>query len=163
MEVILKKRIEKLGLMGDVVKVKAGFARNYLLRRGFADMATAAKIAEFENKRVHFEADNLHHKQEAEAIAIKMQGLTVHLVRQAGDTGLLYGSVRSKDIVEAAAEQGFTINRDQVSIVNPIKTLGVHTIDIMLHPEISVPITIAVAMTAEEAAVLADKNTQTVN
>lgn len=163
MEVILKKRIEKLGLMGDVVNVKPGFARNYLLRRGFADIATAEKIAEFENKRVHFEADNLHLKQEAEAVATKMQGLTVQLVRQAGDTGLLYGSVRSKDIVEAMAQQGFTISRDQVHIMQPIKTLGVHSIDIMLHPEVSVPIIIAVAMTAEEAAVLADKNMQTVN
>ena len=163
MEVILKKRIEKLGLMGDVVKVKGGFARNYLLRRGFADIATADKIAEFADKRVHFEADNLRHKQEAEAIAAKMQGLTVQLVRQAGDTGLLYGSVRSKDIVEVAAEAGFTLNRDQIRISQPIKSLGIHRLDVVLHPEVIVSVNVAIAMSAEEASILANKQTSTLN
>jgi large subunit ribosomal protein L9 len=154
MEVILKKRVEKLGQMGDVVKVKPGFARNFLLRRGLADVATQEKIAEFEKKRSQLEAENLHFKKEAEAVAEKMQGLCLHLVRQASDTGHLYGSVRSKDVAEAITAAGFSIKREQVRIAKPIKTVGVHQVDIVLHPEVSVTVPVAVALSEEEAIAL---------
>jgi large subunit ribosomal protein L9 len=163
MEIILRKRVEKLGQMGDVVNVKPGYARNFLLRRGLADIATREKIAEFETQRAQLEADNLQLKKEAEAVANKMQGLSINLVRPAGDTGLLYGSVRSKDIAEAVTAAGFTINRDQVRIQNPIKTLGLHQVQVSLHPEVSVAVTLAIALSEVEAAALVAQSSATVN
>ncbi len=155
MEVILKKRVEKLGQMGDIVNVKAGYARNFLLRRDLADVASKEKIEHFEKQRAQLEAENLQFKKEAEAVAGKMHGLRIYLVRSAGDSGILYGSVRPKDIAEAVTENGFSINRDQVRFKNAIKMIGLHQVEVVLHPEVAVPVSVVVALTIEEAKALA--------
>ncbi|MFN7364419.1 MAG: 50S ribosomal protein L9 [Alphaproteobacteria bacterium] len=158
MRIILKQRVEKLGQMGDVLDVKDGYARNFLLPRGFADRATPERIAAFEAQRAQLEAHNLHLKSEAQAVADKMVGLKVALVRQAGESGHLYGSVRSVDLAEVVTEAGFTVNRHQIRIDHPIKELGVHKVRVSLHPEVDQFVTLAVAQTREEAlALLADK------
>ena len=128
MEVILLERIEKLGQMGDVVKVRPGFARNFLLPTRKAMRATEANRIVFEDKRAQLEADNLSRRQDAAAVAGKMEGLTLVLVRQAGETGLLYGSVSARDIAEAVTEAGFTVSRAQAAIERPIKALGIHEV-----------------------------------
>jgi large subunit ribosomal protein L9 len=151
MQVILLQRIGRLGQMGDVVKVKNGFARNFLLPQGKALRATAANQAEFETKRVHLEADNLSQKKEAEAVATKLDGKIFVTIRQAGDTGQLYGSVSTRDIAEAITTGGFTVDRRQVILDQPIKTLGLHTTRVALHPEVTVTIKVNVARSTDEA------------
>jgi large subunit ribosomal protein L9 len=151
MQVILLQRIGRLGQMGDVVKVKDGYARNFLLPQGKALRATADNQAEFEKKRVHLEADNLAHKKEAEAVAAKLDGKSFVTIRQAGDTGQLYGSVSTRDIAEAVTAGGFTIDRRQVILDQPIKTLGLHHVRVALHPEVTVKVSVNVARSADEA------------
>ncbi len=151
MEVILLERIEKLGQMGDTVKVKDGFARNYLLPRKKALRATDANRAQFETKRIDLEATNLHARDEAQSVADKMDDVSCILIRQASEGGQLYGSVASRDIAEAVTEAGYSIDRGQVVLDRVIKVLGVHTIRIQLHPEVSVSVNINVARSAEEA------------
>lgn len=156
MEVILMERIEKLGQMGDIVNVKPGFARNFLLPRGKAMRATEANRAHFEVQRAQLEAVNLEQRSEAQAVADKMTDVSVILVRQAGDAGQLYGSVNARDISDALTEAGFTISRNQVRQAIPIKNLGLHMVPVSLHPEVSIEITANVARSAEEAAIQAE-------
>ena len=151
MQVILLQRIGRLGQMGDVVKVKDGFARNFLLPQGKALRATKENQAEFETRRVHLEADNLTQKKEAEAVAEKLSGKTFVTIRQAGDTGQLYGSVSTRDIADAITAGGFTVDRRQVNLDQPIKTLGVHGTTVALHPEVLVKVSINVARSQDEA------------
>jgi large subunit ribosomal protein L9 len=151
MQVILLQRVGRLGQMGDVVKVKDGFARNFLLPQGKALRATEANQAQFEKKRVQLEADNLSQKKDAEAISAKLEGKTFVAIRQAGDTGQLYGSVSTRDISDAITAGGFTIDRRQVILDHPIKTLGVHKTRVALHPEVVVKVAINVARSTDEA------------
>jgi large subunit ribosomal protein L9 len=151
MEVILLERIEKLGQMGDVVNVKPGFARNYLLPQRKALRATKENVKVFEGRRSQLEADNLKRRGEAEAVAKKVDGIKVVLVRQASDTDQLYGSVTPRDIAEAVTAAGFTIERRQVTLDRPIKTVGLHPIRVVLHPEVIVTVTANVARSEEEA------------
>ena len=151
MDVILMERIERLGLMGDVVSVKPGYARNYLLPQKKALRATKENMTYFESKRVEFEANNLSRRKEAEAVAAKMEGLTLVLIRQAGETGQLYGSVSARDVAEASTEAGFHIERNQVQMAHQIKTIGIHTERVALHPEVIVEVTLNVAQSAEAA------------
>ncbi len=151
MQVILLERIEKLGQMGDVVDVKPGYARNYLLPRHKALRASEANIQAFEERRVQLEADNLARREEAEKVSVDFEGLTVVLTRQASESAQLYGSVTKRDIADAVSEAGFTIARNQVALDRPIKTVGLHEIRVQLHPEVFVTITANVARTAEEA------------
>ncbi len=150
-EVILLQRIEKLGQMGDVVKVKPGYARNFLLPQGKAIRSNAANRARFEGERIQLEANNLKRREEAERLAERMSGLTVVIIRQAGDSGSLYGSVSPRDIALAAAEGGLTIDRQQVQLAHPIKTLGLSDVRVVLHPEVSIRVVANVARSAEEA------------
>ena len=151
MDVILLQRIEKLGQMGEVVKVKPGFARNYLLPQKKALRATEANRARFEKVRAQLEATNLARRQEAEKISGKVDGLAVVVIRQAGETGHLYGSVSARDIAVAVTGAGVTIDRDQVLMDRPIKMLGLHPVRVALHPEVVVTVTANVAKSAEEA------------
>jgi large subunit ribosomal protein L9 len=151
MEVILLQRIEKLGQMGQTVKVKAGYARNYLLPRRKAIRATDDNKAKFEKQRAQLEATNLAKRTEAEAISGKVEGLTVVIIRQAGETGQLYGSVSARDIATAATKAGVTIDRNQILMDRPLKDLGLHPIRVALHPEVVVNITANVAKSDEEA------------
>jgi large subunit ribosomal protein L9 len=151
MEVILLERVEKLGQMGDVVRVKPGFARNFLLPQKKALRATKENRERFEKQRAQLEAVNLKQRQEAEVVAKKMEGLSVVLVRQAGETGQLYGSVTARDIADAVIAAGFTIAHRQVRIDRPIKTLGLVQTRVMLHPEVDVAVTVNVAKSEEEA------------
>jgi large subunit ribosomal protein L9 len=151
MEVILLERIEKLGQMGDVVRVKDGYARNYLLPKAKALRATKANLARFETERVQLEARNLEMKKEAAAVGQKLDGKSFVIIRQAGDTGQLYGSVSTRDIADQVVAGGTTIVRGQVILDRPIKSLGLHPIRVSLHPEVAVTITINVARTADEA------------
>ncbi len=150
-EVILLQRIEKLGQMGDVVKVKPGYARNCLLPQGKAIRANANNRTRFERERIQLEATNLKRREEAERLAERMSGLSVVILRQAGDSGSLYGSVSPRDIALAAAEGGLTINRQQVQLEHPIKTLGLADVRVVLHPEVTIRIVANVARSAEEA------------
>lgn len=151
MEVILLERIEKLGQMGDVVSVKPGFARNFLLPQGKALRATNQNKKQFDLQRVQLEAENLSRKQDAEAVAAKMTDMKVVLLRQAGDAGQLYGSVTARDIADAVNAAGVTIRRAQVVLDTPIKTIGLHTVRIDLHGEVSIKITANVARSNDEA------------
>lgn len=151
MEVILLERIEKLGQMGDVVTVKPGYARNYLLPQHKALRATASNKSFFESQRAQLEADNLERRKEAEAVGGKLDGLKVSLIRQAGDSGQLYGSVSARDIADVVGEAGFTISRGQVVLDRPIKALGLHPVRVSLHPEVAITVTINVARTEDEA------------
>ena len=150
-DLILLERVEQLGQMGQVVKVKPGFARNYLLPQKKALRATKENLAYFESQRAQLEANNLHRKSEATEVGGKLEGLSVIVVRQAGESGQLYGSVSAKDIAEAVSGAGFTIEKRQVVLERPIKSLGLHSVRIVLHPEVSVAITANVAQSAEEA------------
>ncbi len=150
-EVILLQRIEKLGQMGDVVRVKPGYARNFLLPEGKAIRANANNRERFERERIQLEATNLKRREEAERLAERMSGLSVVIIRQAGDSGSLYGSVSPRDIAMAAAEGGLTINRQQVQLDHPIKTLGLADVRVVLHPEVTIRIVANVARSAEEA------------
>jgi large subunit ribosomal protein L9 len=151
MEVILLERIARLGQMGDVVRVKDGFARNFLLPRGKALRANEANKKNFEGRRAQLEARNLELKSEAEKVAEKLDGQTFVVIRQAGETGQLYGSVSTRDIAETASAGGFSVNRNQVELTTPIKTLGLHPVPIHLHPEVAAKVTINVARSPEEA------------
>ena len=151
MDVILLQRIEKLGQMGQVVKVKPGFARNYLLPQKKALRATDANRARFEKQRAQLEAINLSRREEAQKISGKVDGLTVVIIRQAGETGHLYGSVSPRDVAAAATAGGVTIERSQVLMDRPIKMLGLHPVRVALHPEVIVTITANVAKSEEEA------------
>lgn len=151
MDIILLERIEKLGQMGDVVKVRPGFARNFLLPQKKALRATKSNLEFFGHQRAQLEALNLKRRDEAEAVAGKMKGLTILMVRQAGEAGHLYGSVSGRDIADAIKEHGFTVSRSQVHQDQPIKTLGSFPIKVSLHPEVPVIVTVIVARTQEEA------------
>ncbi|MFT4078969.1 50S ribosomal protein L9 [Rhodomicrobium sp.] len=151
MQVVLLQRIGRLGQMGDVVKVRPGFARNYLLPQGKALRATKENLVRFEKERAQLEAHNLERKQEAEAVAKKLDGQRVIVIRQAGDSGQLYGSVSTRDISDAVTAAGFTVDRGQVLLDHPIKTLGIHEVRVSLHPEVSVKVSVNVARTEEEA------------
>jgi large subunit ribosomal protein L9 len=150
-ELILLERVEKLGQMGQLVKVRPGFARNYLLPQKKALRATKENIAYFESQRAQLEANNLQRRGEAAQIGEKLEGLSVVIVRQAGESGQLYGSVSARDIADAVTEAGFTIEKRQVVLDRPIKNLGLHSVRVALHPEVSVSITANVAQSAEEA------------
>ncbi len=151
MQVVLLERIGRLGQMGDVVKVRAGFARNFLLPQGKALRATKENLARFETERAQLEATNLQRKQEAEEVAKKLNGLSFVVLRQAGDSGQLYGSVSTRDISDAVTAGGFTIDRAQVLLDRPIKNLGLHDVRVGLHPEVEVKVAVNVARTEEEA------------
>jgi len=151
MQVVLLERVEKLGQIGDVVKVKDGFARNYLLPKKKALRATKANLAFFETQRSQLEARNLERRKEAEQIGGKLSGKTFVLLRQAGDRGQLYGSVSPRDISEAITAGGFTVARTQVPIDKAIKSIGLHQVSVVLHPEVRVPVTLNVARTEDEA------------
>ena len=152
MQVILLERIGRLGQMGDVVTVKDGFARNFLLPQGKALRATKANRERFEKERSQLEARNLELKSEAGGVAEKLQGKSFIIIRQAGDSGQLYGSVTTRDISAAVTEGGFSIERRQVMLDRPIKTLGLHDVRIGLHAEVEPHVTINVARSADEAA-----------
>ncbi len=151
MEVILLERVEKLGLMGDVVNVKPGYARNYLLPKNKAISATATNKEQFENKRNEYEATNLETKNEAENIGKKLDGNLVTMVRQAGENGNLYGSVNARDVADGLVEIGYNVNRVQIRLERPIKTVGLHPIKVALHPEVVVTVTANVARSEDEA------------
>lgn len=157
MNIILLERVENLGQMGQVVKVRPGYARNYLLPQKKAMRATKANMEHFEKQRAHLEAMNLERRKDAEVVARKMDGVSVIVTRQAGDTGVLYGSVSARDISDAVTAAGFTIDRKQVAINEPIKTLGLTKVRVVLHPEVSVNVTVNVARTLEEAELQAQR------
>ena len=151
MEVILLERVEKLGAIGDVVKVKNGFARNFLLPQHKALLATDANKARFERERASIEVRNANARAEAEAEGKSIDGTTYVLIRQAGETGQLYGSVAARDIAQAASEAGHKVERKHVVLNQPIKTIGVHEVTIRLHPEVAMKITVNVARSPDEA------------
>lgn len=150
-ELILLQRIEKLGQMGEVVRVKPGYARNFLLPQKKALRANKANLATFEGQRAQLEAQNLKRREEAERLSERMAGLSVVIIRQAGESGSLYGSVSARDISDACTAAGLTTNRNQVVLDQPIKTLGLTSVKLVLHPEVSLPITVNVARSTEEA------------
>lgn len=151
MQVILLERIEKLGQMGDIVKVKPGYARNFLLPRRKALRATEENLKVFESQRARLEADNLERRGEAESVAGKLEGLSIVLIRQAGEGGQLYGSVTARDMAQALDQAGVKVERSQVHLDKVIKVLGLHPVRIRLHPEVAVTITANVARSEEEA------------
>jgi large subunit ribosomal protein L9 len=151
MQVILLERIGRLGQMGDVVKVRPGYARNFLLPHGKALRATKENMTRFETQRAQLEVTNLERKQEAEAVSGKLSGQRFIVIRQAGDTGQLYGSVSTRDVAEAVTAGGFTVDRVQVLLDRPIKNLGLHAVRLSLHPEVEIKVSVNVARTQEEA------------
>lgn len=151
MQVILLERVAKLGQMGEVVDVKPGYARNFLLPQGKALSASQANVDAFEARKAQLEADNLETKKEADAMADKLGGQQFVVIRSASDAGALYGSVTTRDAAEAATAEGFTVDRKQVVLTAPIKYLGVHTVEVVLHPEVSATIELNVARSPEEA------------
>jgi large subunit ribosomal protein L9 len=151
MQVILLERVEKLGQMGDEVRVKDGFARNFLLPKKKALRATKANREYFQTQKAQLEAHNLERKKDADAVAKKLGGKSFTLIRQAGDRGQLYGSVSPRDVAEAAEKAGYKIDRHQVQISVAIKTIGLFTLPVILHPEVKVNITINVARSEDEA------------
>jgi large subunit ribosomal protein L9 len=150
-ELILLQRVEKLGQMGEVVKVKPGYARNYLLPQSKAVRATKANRERFERERVQLEAQNIKRREEAERIAERVHGLTITLIRQASDAGALYGSVSGRDISDGTTAAGLGIERNQVLLQNPIKSLGISSVRVALHPEVIIDIKVNVARSVEEA------------
>jgi large subunit ribosomal protein L9 len=150
MQVILLERVAKLGQMGEVVDVKPGYARNYLLPQGKALSASKANIAAFETQKAQLEARNLETKKEAEALAAKLDGQQFVVIRSASDGGALYGSVTTRDAAQAATDAGFSVDRKQV-FLQPIKELGIHKVQVVLHPEVDVTIELNVARSPEEA------------
>ena len=151
MDVILLERVEKLGQMGEVVSVKPGYARNYLLPRHKALRATKHNLEFFEGRRSQLEADNLQRKSEAESVAKKVDGLTVPVIRAAGESGQLYGSVTARDIAEAIIAAGVTVTRQQVMLDRALKTLGLEEIKVVLHPEVSASVVVNIARSQDEA------------
>jgi large subunit ribosomal protein L9 len=155
MEVILLERVAKLGQMGEVVRVKDGFARNYLLPKGKALRATQANKAKFEGMKVELEAKNVAAKGDAGKIGSKLDGKSFNVLRQASESGQLFGSVSPRDLAALLADGGFAIDRNQIALNVPIKTIGVHKVPVQLHPEVEVTITVNVARSADEAERLA--------
>lgn len=151
MQVILLERVAKLGQMGEVVDVKPGYARNYLLPQGKALNASDANIKQFEAQKAQLEARNLETKKEAESLAEKLDGQQFVVIRSASDAGALYGSVTTRDAAEAATADGFSLDRKQVALSRPIKDLGLHTVHVSLHPEVTADIVMNVARSTEEA------------
>jgi len=152
MQVVLMERIEKLGQMGDVVNVKPGYARNFLLPQKKALRATKDNLARFEQERAQLEAQNLERRQEAEKVGESMAAMTVTLIRQAGESGQLYGSVTARDLSDAITAAGATVDRKQIVMDKVIKTLGIHAVKVQLHPEVAVTVSANVARSEEEAA-----------
>jgi large subunit ribosomal protein L9 len=150
-ELILLQRVEKLGQMGERVKVKPGFARNFLLPQKKALRASKENLARFEEQRAQLEAQNLKRREEAERVAERVGGLSVVIIRQAGESGSLYGSVSARDIADATTEAGLTIDRQQVVLEHPIKSLGLSPVRVVLHPEVSIRVTVNIARSVEEA------------
>jgi large subunit ribosomal protein L9 len=150
-ELILLQRVDKLGQMGDVVKVKPGYARNFLLPQKKALRANKDNQAKFAEQRAQLEAQNIKRREEAERIAERVVGLAVVIIRQAGESGSLYGSVSARDIADAATAAGLTIGRSQVVLEHPIKSLGLSQVRVSLHPEVFIPVTVNVARSPEEA------------
>ena len=150
-EVILLQRVEKLGQMGEVVRVKPGFARNFLLPQGKAIRANASNRERFERERVQLEAQNIKRREEAERLAERVSGMAVVIIRQAGDSGSLYGSVTPRDIAVAISEAGLTVGRQQVQLDQPIKSLGLTEVRAVLHPEVFIRVTVNVARSPEDA------------
>ncbi|BCX19088.1 MAG: 50S ribosomal protein L9 [Geminicoccaceae bacterium] len=157
MQIILLERVPKLGQMGDVVKVKDGYARNFLIPKGKALRATEQALAEFAKRRVELEARNLQRKQEAQQVAARVDGQSVTVLRQASETGQLYGSVNARNIAEAFGAVGIKLERQQIRLDQPIKTLGLHSVTVALHPEVEVTVTVNVARSQEEADIQAGK------
>jgi large subunit ribosomal protein L9 len=151
MDVILLERVAKLGQMGQTVKVRDGYARNFLLPQGKALRANKANLARFEAERAQLEARNLERKSEAEGVAGSLRGASYVIIRSAGETGQLYGSVAARDVADAATAGGVTVERSQVRLDRAIKTIGLHEIIIQLHPEVEVTVSINVARSADEA------------
>ena len=151
MEVILLERVAKLGQMGETVKVRSGYARNFLLPRGKALRATEGNKKHFETQRAQLEATNLERRKDAEAVGEKLNGQSLIILRQSGETGVLYGSVSTRDLAEIMTQNGFTVDRNQIVLNQPIKTIGLHTVPVALHPEVEVQVTINVARSPEEA------------
>lgn len=151
MQVILMERVSKLGQMGQVVSVKVGYARNYLLPQGKALRATDANIASFASQKTQLEANNLESRTEAEALAASLNGQNFIVIRSASDAGALYGSVTTRDAADAATEAGFTVDRKQIVLARPIKELGLHSVAITLHPEVEAEIILNVARSQDEA------------
>ena len=160
MQVILMERVEKLGQMGQVVYVAPGYARNFLLPLKKAQRATKENLAQFDTQRAQLEATNLKKRQDAEFVSKSMDGAQVILIRQASEVGQLYGSVRNRDISEGLTKCGFTLDKSQIIILSPIKTLGVHTVHVSLHPEVVSVVSVIVAQSEEEAALKAKKATE---
>ena len=150
-ELILLQRVEKLGQMGERVHVKPGYARNFLLPQKKAIRANKDNLAKFETQRVHLEAMNIKRRDEAERVAERVGGLSVVIIRQAGEAGSLYGSVSSRDIADASTAAGLSVGRNQVILDQPIKSLGLTPVRVVLHPEVSISITVNVARSLEEA------------
>ncbi|MDF2368088.1 50S ribosomal protein L9 [Sneathiella sp.] len=155
MEVVLLERIEKLGQMGDVVSVKNGYARNYLLPQNKALRASKENLSVFEAQRAQLEADNLKRREEAEKVGEKLDGEAVVLIRAASESQQLYGSVSTQDIAKAVTEAGFTVSRKQIELDKVLKTLGLHDIKVRLHPEVAVSVTVNIARSNEEAEIQA--------
>ncbi|MFT6557783.1 50S ribosomal protein L9 [Sneathiella sp.] len=155
MEIVLLERVEKLGQMGDVVNVKNGYARNFLLPQGKALRANKSNLEIFEKQRAQLEADNLKRKEEASAVGDKLDGETVILIRAASESQQLYGSVSTQDIARSVSEAGFTVDRKQVIMDKVLKTLGLHEVRIRLHPEVTVSVTVNIARSQEEAEIQA--------
>lgn len=153
MQVILLERVAKLGQMGEVVEVNMGYARNFLLPKKKALRATKENIAHFENQKATFEAHNLKRKSEAQSMASRMKDLSVTLIRSAGESGALYGSIRARDIADNIIAAGYKIERSQVELIKPIKELGLHQVRVSLHADVDLELTVNVAQSQEEAAV----------
>lgn len=151
MDVILLERVAKLGQMGETVSVKPGYARNFLLARGKALRATEGNKKHFETQRAQLEARNLDRRKEAEGVAEKLNGQSFVLIRQSGESGVLYGSVSTRDLAEVVTKDGFSVGRDQFVLHQPIKTLGLHNVPVTLHPEVEITVTFNVARSPEEA------------
>ena len=156
MRLILLEKVASLGLMGDVVRVKPGHARNYLLPQGKALRFSEENQKVFESRKLELEARNLERRKDAESVAEKLEGREFVIIRSASDTGSLYGSVSKRDIADAASEEGVTLNRQQIELARPIKFLGLHNVQLSLHPEVEVELKINVARSRDEAALQAE-------
>lgn len=150
-DLILMQRVDKLGQMGERVTVRPGYARNFLIPSGKAIRASKDNLARFEEQRAQLEAQNIKRREEAERVGERVAGLTVTLIRQAGESGALYGSVSTRDIAEGCTTAGLTVGRDQVLLGQPIKSVGMTTVQVALHPEVNIPVLVNVARSPEEA------------
>lgn len=161
MNIILLEKLRNLGQIGDVVNVRPGYARNFLLPQKKALRATKENIATFEEKKAQVIAENVKKRQAAEEVAKKMEDICVALIRQAGESGFLYGSVRPQDIAELLVQAGYEVSRTHIHLHHPIKTIGIHEVDVYLHPEVCVKVRVNVAQSLEEAAVKGDEESET--